>query len=315
VRGNRLEKSNPYHWNQVHLNLPGSVTYTPSQPWVQHLTHDGHLAGNSVRYVEDLHLVGSSKEHCWQLSHKLATTFSYLGLQIALQKFRPPTQQPGPWAGTIAFSTACGVGITCSAEKWSKAKGLLEDLHAALQNTASLDCALLESMKGFLNHLVCTYPVITPYLKGFHLTLDGWQDNRADDMWKLPRDEWIASTNPSVPDVVIPAPRLLSNVQCLMTLFAADTAPTRPARRTSTQVSVYGFVDASSAGHGSSFALPDGALLFRYGLWGRDTDSLSSNFRELCNLVESVEEAVQLGELPGSELFIVTDNTTAEGGY
>lgn len=80
-------------------------------------------------------------------------------------------------------------------------------------------------------------------------------------------------------------------------------------------MAIYGFVDASTAGHGSSFALPDGSLLFHHGLWGRDTDDLSSNFRELCNLVESVEEAVLLGELTGHELFIFTDNTTMEGGY
>jgi hypothetical protein len=50
-------------------------------------------------------------------------------------------------------------------------------------------------------------------------------------------------------------------------------------------------------------------------LWGRDADSVSSNFKELCNLVDSIEEGVQSGELANTELFILTDNTTAEGCY
>jgi len=316
VRGNRLDPTNPYHWDRVHLNLPGSPSYLPSKPWVQLLTHDGKLSGTSLRYVDDLRLVGHSSEHCWQLSHRLASIFSYLGLQIALRKFRPPTQQPGPWAGTIAFSTEVGVGITCPAGKWDKAKGLLATLQQSLGQNEDLDRTSLESMRGFLNHLARTFPVITPYLKGFHLTLDGWRENRSDDMWKLPREDWVeASPATAAPEYVHPATRLADDVQCLLTLFAAGTAPTRPARCTKWKVAIYGFVDASLAGHGSSFSLPDGMLLFRHGLWGRDTDSLSSNFRELCNLVESVEEAVQLGELSGSELFIFTDNTTAEGRY
>jgi hypothetical protein len=80
-------------------------------------------------------------------------------------------------------------------------------------------------------------------------------------------------------------------------------------------VAVYGFVDASTAGFGGSFALPDGTLWFRHGLWGRDADSVSSNFWELCNLVDSIEQGVHSGELNSTELFVLTDNTTAEGCY
>lgn len=80
-------------------------------------------------------------------------------------------------------------------------------------------------------------------------------------------------------------------------------------------MAIYGFVDASAAGFGGSFALPDGSVLFRHGLWGRDADSVTSNFRELCNLVQSIEEGVAGGELADAELFILTDNTTAEGCF
>jgi hypothetical protein len=80
-------------------------------------------------------------------------------------------------------------------------------------------------------------------------------------------------------------------------------------------IAIYGFVDASTAGFGGSFELPNGTMFFRHGLWGRDADSASSNYRELCNLVDSIEDGVHRGELNNADLFIFTNNTTAEGCY
>lgn len=64
-------------------------------------------------------------------------------------------------------------------------------------------------------------------------------------------------------------------------LFVVDTPPTRMRRADIQSIAVYGFVDASSSGFGSSFALPDGAVLFHHSVWERDMDSLLSNFKEL----------------------------------
>jgi hypothetical protein len=315
AQGDLGDPENPFHWASVRMNLPGSPAYQPNLPWVSRLTCSGKLAGGHERYVDDIRTVGRSMEHSWQLGHRLATTFAYLGLQIALRKFRPPTQHPGPWAGTIAFSTPLGVGVTCAADKWDKAQTLIAQLSDELHQDVLLDRKTLESTRGFLTHLARTFPVITVFLKGFHLTLDGWRGNREADLWKLPRDEWEDTAPTDAPPLVAAAPRLVDDVYCLTQLFSSTVAPIRPIRCVHQRVAIYGFVDASTSGHGSSFALPNGALLFRHGVWGRDTDDLSSNFRELCNLVESVEEAVLLGELDGCELFIFTDNTTAEGGY
>ncbi len=312
--GDPRDATNPFQWSRVCLNLPGSPSYKAHLPWVYRVASNGQLAGCSFRYVDDLRTIGQSPEHCWALGHRIATTFAYLGLQIALRKFRPPTKHPGPWAGTITFSSPAGVGVTCPADKWEKAQLLLRDLASQLASTDLLHRKSLESTRGFLNHLARTYPVITPFLKGFHLTLDGWRGNRDADLWKLPRELWGDSPL-EAPDYLPPASRLADDVSCLVQLFSSPSAPTRPVRCSQCKVAIYGFVDASTAGHGSSFELPDGSLLFRHGLWGRDTDSLSSNFRELCNLVESIEEAFLLGELAGFELFVFTDNTTAEGGY
>jgi hypothetical protein len=43
------------------------------------------------------------------------------------------------------------------------------------------------------------------------------------------------------------------------------------------------------AGFGSTVARPDG-LYGRFGIWGKDAEDQSSKYRELRNLVETVEE-------------------------
>ncbi len=74
-------------------------------------------------------------------------------------------------------------------------------------------------------------------------------------------------------------------------------------------------MDASSTGFGGSFALPDGSIYFRQGIWGHDSDSDSSNFRELQNLVESLEDSIIVGDSQNSEIFVFTDNSTAQGAF
>ena len=61
-------------------------------------------------------------------------------------------------------------------------------------------------------------------------------------------------------------------------------------------------------------ARPDG-LFGRFGLWGKDAEDQSSNYRELRNLVETVEEEALNGYLTGGEFWLFTDNTTAEGCF
>ncbi len=76
----------------------------------------------------------------------------------------------------------------------------------------------------------------------------------------------------------------------------------------------YGFGDASAAGFGSTIECP-GGICGRFGLWGRDKEDSSSNYRELHNLVEIVEEEAGVGHLTHSELWIFTDNSTAESCF
>jgi hypothetical protein len=59
---------------------------------------------------------------------------------------------------------------------------------------------------------------------------------------------------------------------------------------------------------------PDGTQ-GRFGLWARDEDKESSNFRELLNLVQTVEAEAEAGNMRNTELWLFTDNSTAESCF
>ena len=76
----------------------------------------------------------------------------------------------------------------------------------------------------------------------------------------------------------------------------------------------YGFGDASSDGFGATIEWKDG-IVGRYGLWAGDTSNQSSNYRELLNLVETIEEEGAAGNLVDTEIWLFTDNSTAENCF
>jgi hypothetical protein len=49
----------------------------------------------------------------------------------------------------------------------------------------------LEQIRGFLCHMAMTYKIITPSLKGLHLTLASFLSQRDDEGWKLSDKEWL----------------------------------------------------------------------------------------------------------------------------
>ncbi|MFN9982847.1 MAG: hypothetical protein ACK53Y_23155, partial [bacterium] len=54
---------------------------------------------------------------------------------------------------------------------------------------------------------------------------------------------------------------------------------------------------------------------YRHGLWGRDQEDSSSNFKELLNLTCALEEGLEEGFLKNAEVWIFTDNFTAESVF
>ena len=76
----------------------------------------------------------------------------------------------------------------------------------------------------------------------------------------------------------------------------------------------YGFGGASSGGFGATVKRP-GGLHGHYGLWGKDKENESLNYRELCNLVDTMEDEAKEEYLRNGELWLFTDNSTAESCF
>jgi hypothetical protein len=102
ANGNQWDVKNALQWEDVVFNLPCSPAYNPLQPWVYRVRQDKSMAGATPAYVDYLRPVGNSESHCFTVSHHTASRLSYLGIQNATRKTRPPSQQPGAWAGILA---------------------------------------------------------------------------------------------------------------------------------------------------------------------------------------------------------------------
>ena len=296
ANGNQHDMKNALQWEDVILNFPGSSSYNPLQPWVYRIRRDKAMAGATPAYMDDLRPVGNSKMHCFAVSHQTASRLSYLGIQNAARKTRPPSQELGAWAGILARSSGSAITICTAQDKWDKAKSMLQAIRSEWESTGMLDHKLLEQRRRFFVHLQRVYPAIVPFLKGIHLTLDRWRPGRDEDGWRIPDWEIDLELTPtassSAPEFVRPVSRFGDDLESLESLFAPLVPPQHVIRSASIATCIYGFVDASGTGFGSSLLVPGNHVLFRQGIWGRDTDHSSSNYRELCNLVNTLEDGV-----------------------
>jgi len=92
---------NPFQWDVITLNLPGTKDYDPRYSWIVKRRKDGQTACDLFTFVDDERVVGPSEELTWQASHVLASKQSYLGIQDAARKARPCSQTAGCWASAI----------------------------------------------------------------------------------------------------------------------------------------------------------------------------------------------------------------------
>jgi hypothetical protein len=115
--------------------------------------------------------------------------------------------------------------------------------------------------------------------------------------------------------------RLKSDLEALQELFRSDKPPRRNVRSSCVVEVFYGFGDASGVRACLNLQKVDRRLVidektyYRYGHWCDSVSEESSNYRELLNLVESLELQVREGKRMNAELFIFTDNSTAEGVF
>ena len=339
ARGDPLDPQNPMGYDCIRLNLPGMNHFDPTLPKVMKWrTELGVVAGDIVTFVDDVRITGYSKENCHEVHRQFASRVQFLGMQDAPRKFRPPSQlQAGAWTGTIFRITPTVISKSVSQEKWEKGRVmislLLQELRGGAQGRPLVDRKLLEKQTGFLNHMAMTFDVVTPFLKGFYLTLNSWRSQRDEGDWKLSSKRWkrllfasfergeISETEldselfgkdeASAPQLVKASISLLSDVEALSVIFSPEVVPVVGVRSRHVITVVYGFGDASGTGLGATFTCGSG-LNFRIGVWGSKEDPESSNWKEFTNVVESLEEEGEQGNLNHAEVFMFTDNSTVE---
>jgi hypothetical protein len=79
---------------------------------------------------------------------------------------------------------------------------------------------------------------------------------------------------------------------------------------------MYGFGDVSGLGFGSTIRKSNGDIVWKSGVWSRTMlEEHNSNFFELANLVFALEDLHEKRGLDGHEVFMFTDNTTAEAAH
>jgi hypothetical protein len=153
---------------------------------------DERIASDLLAFVDDLRASGLSVEEAWQVARQVASRLQYLGIQDAPRKRRPPSQSPGAWAGGVFSTKSCKVTKCVTQDKWDKGKRLIDELvcESKLDPLHDFLYKRLEQVRGFLCHLSMTYETLTPFLKGFHLTLSSYLPHRDSDGWKLSDKQW-----------------------------------------------------------------------------------------------------------------------------
>jgi len=329
IRGNPADPKNVFRWDFVRLNLPGMVDYQTHLPWVSKVrADDNRVASDFVSYVDDMRTCGNSKEEGRQASRTVAGTLNWLGLQDAARKRREPSREPGPWAGAVVSVEAeGGIYLSVTQERWDKGVEIIGWIDKEVKGGDTIHFRTLEKYRGFLIYLSRTYPVMTPFMKGIHLSLDSWRPWRREDSWKMTMSEIRAAleeregdspdkmvSGGRAPERVKWAPRLVDDLRALKTFTASKHPPRRLVRPVRSAVAVYVFGDASGSGFGSSFNIGD-QVRYLSGQWNSEHGGQTSNYRELVNLVYALEKARDEGLLEGTEVFVFTDNTTAEAAF
>jgi len=116
-------------------------------------------------------------------------------------------------------------------------------------------------------------------------------------------------------------PRLEKDIAALIHLTNLSTPAEIPIRAQATVSVFYTAGDAAGRGFGGFAHVVKNQRptkdLFRYGKWSMFIqESSSSNFRELCSLVDMLEEGLKNKDIKeGTELYIFTDNIVAKYGY
>jgi hypothetical protein len=222
------------------------------------------------------------------------------------------------------------VTVLVSQAKWDKTKRWVKWMMENVGSNQGLIHKELERCIGFLIYVTRTYRPMRPFLRGLHKTLDLWRGNRDSDGWKfatnmradvendhtgpLERKECDIEYLSDPPEFIHPVPRMKGDVDAL-NILTRPSAPPKVIRRKKVVATVaYGFGDASGKGFGYGVEI-EGKVYEEFGQWSAELESKHSNYKELRNLVNAVENVAAMGLLSEAEVYLFTDNFTAECAY
>jgi hypothetical protein len=99
----------------------------------------------------------------------------------------------------------------------------------------------------------------------------------------------------------------------LREFFYLPSPPEIQARRNQIHLLLYGFADASGGGLGSTVIIPGSGIRCRVGVWGKDNENETSNYKEFENVMLTVEEEARQGMVQGASMYLFTYNSTMAG--
>jgi hypothetical protein len=118
---------------------------------------------------------------------------NFLGVQDAPRKRRDPNMKPGSWSGSVITMDGGLVRVLITNDKCLIVQGYVEEMEAMQEAGEPVSRKRLETIREFLQYITRTYPNITPYMKGLHLTFDGWRPDRYADGWRKKKKSFSGS--------------------------------------------------------------------------------------------------------------------------
>lgn len=126
--------------------------------------------------------------------------------------------------------------------------------------------------------------------------------------------EGLKCYDKEAPSVLEPSSRLRDELFALESLLEGKISKRSLVRLPKSRWVSYVIGDASDNGYGAAIHVDD-KLNFMYSQWTSAKSEQSSNYRELRNLVNTVEKLYGEGILKNCELFLYTDNSVVDSAY
>jgi hypothetical protein len=176
----------------------------------------------------------------------------------------------GYWAVTFIHTNTDQVSVKVTQERWEKTRKMVRDIWQEFSghqrevpsevlgedSAGGLDHKHLEGCRCVLVYMAQAYSSLVTYLKGIHLTLDIWREDRNEGDWKrlyagmeqLRRrcdpEGILEAMGEDAPPLVMHVPRLEQDLQVLLELRETLVSPERAVIKHLMQL-CYSFGDAS----------------------------------------------------------------------